>query len=62
MLCPYCNKRPRKKETCGDPECQVKHNRKLNKKWYQDFRETNNESYRKGFRHCAKFDRQVATV
>jgi hypothetical protein len=31
MLCPYCCMNPIIKATCGDPLCQFKHQRKLNK-------------------------------
>jgi len=61
LLCPYCNKRPLKKATCGHADCQIKHNHRLNVRWYQDYRNQNNEGYRKGAAR-AKFDRQVETV
>jgi len=36
-LCPYCNKRPKIKKTCGDPECQYKHHNKHQYKYFDKF-------------------------
>lgn len=47
-ICPYCNERPKIKETCGEPECQ--HARKL-------------EQGRKYFnKFIRKTDRRVSSV
>jgi hypothetical protein len=29
--CPYCQVRPIKRSTCGEPECQIAHHRKMMK-------------------------------
>ncbi len=34
-LCPYCNKRPKVRETCTDPDCQVKRKNEQNRRWWK---------------------------
>ncbi len=34
-LCPYCKKRPKVRETCAEPECQIKHKNVLNRRWWK---------------------------
>jgi len=36
-LCPYCNKRPKIKETCGVPECQHKRKLEQGRKYFDEF-------------------------
>lgn len=36
-LCPYCNKRPKLKKTCGHPECQHKRELEYGRKYFDTF-------------------------
>jgi hypothetical protein len=36
-LCPYCNKRPKIKKTCGHPECQHKRELQYGRKYFDTF-------------------------
>ncbi len=36
-LCPYCNKRPKLKKTCGHPECQHKHHNKQQREYFDRY-------------------------
>ncbi len=36
-LCPYCNKRPKIRKTCGHPECQHKRNLEYGSKYFDTF-------------------------
>ncbi len=36
-LCPYCNKRPKLKKTCGHPDCQHKHYIAMRRQYFERF-------------------------
>ena len=36
-LCPYCNKRPKIKKTCGAPECQHQRELEYGRKYFDKF-------------------------
>jgi len=36
-LCPYCNKRPKLKKTCGHPECQYKHHQQHHRAYFDKY-------------------------
>lgn len=49
-MCPYCKIRPKKKATCGAPQCRIAHQNAQTRNWYKDFKKKNGEGYRRGWR------------